>query len=81
MCPFSERFDEKVLVSLRCRKMIMTQVLSTLLQDGFGSLEDLPENVRNDMLLELAKLAGEGKLSGRVQGVLNEIFLTFPRSL
>ena len=44
----------------------MTQVLSNLLQDGFGSLDDLPENVRNDMLLELAKLASEGKLSGKV---------------
>ena len=46
------------------RKMIMTQVLSTLLKDGFSSLEDLPSNVRNDVLLELAKLAGQGKLSG-----------------
>ncbi len=43
--------------------MILTQVLSSLLQDGFASLEDLPSKVRNDVLLELAKLASEGKLS------------------
>lgn len=49
------------------RKMIMTQVLSNLLQDGFSSLEDLPANVRNDVLLELAKLAGEGKLTGSIE--------------
>lgn len=42
----------------------MTQVLSTLLKDGFSSLEDLPEKVRNEVLVELAKLAGQGKLSG-----------------
>ena len=44
----------------------MTQVLSNLLQDGFASLDDLPANVRNDVLLELAKLAGEGKLTGLI---------------
>lgn len=44
--------------------MIITQVLTSLLRGDFGSLDDLPANVRNDALLDLAKLAGEGKLSG-----------------
>ena len=45
--------------------MIMTQVLTSLLRGDFASLEDLPTNVRNDALLDLAKLASDGKLSGK----------------
>jgi len=46
--------------------MIVTQVLTSLLRGDFTSLEDLPVNVRNDALLDLAKLASEGKLSGKI---------------
>ncbi len=48
------------------RKMIITQVLTSLLRGNFASLEDLPSNVRNGALLDLAKLASEGKLSGKI---------------
>jgi hypothetical protein len=46
--------------------MIMTQVLTNLLRGSFASLEDLPDSVRNDALLDLAKLASEGGLSGKI---------------
>ncbi|CAF1151697.1 unnamed protein product [Rotaria sordida] len=49
------------------KKMIMTQVLTSLLRGDFTSLDDLPANVRNDALLDLAKLASEGKLSVEMQ--------------
>ena len=49
--------------------MILTEVLTSLLRGDFASLDDLPVNVRNDALLDLVKLAGEGKLSGKI--VLN----------
>ncbi len=48
------------------RKMIMTQVLTSLLHGSFASLEDLPANIRNDALLDLAKLANEGRFSGKI---------------
>ncbi len=52
--------------SIFYRKMIMTQVLTSLLRGDFASLEDLPANVRNAALLDLAKLASEGKLSCKI---------------
>ncbi|CAF3600523.1 unnamed protein product [Rotaria sp. Silwood1] len=56
------------------KKMIMTQVLTSLLKGDFASLENLPANVRNDALLDLAKLAREGKLSVAMQEkVLTEL--------
>lgn len=54
--------------------MIMTQVLTSLLQGDFKSLNDLPTNVRNDALLDLAKLAGDGKLSGKIDFILINCF-------
>lgn len=53
--------------------MIMTQVLSSLLQGNFASLEDLPASIRNNALLDLAKLAGDGKLSGNILFTLNNV--------
>jgi hypothetical protein len=49
----------------------MTQVLTSLLRGDFASLEGLPVNVRNNALLDLAKLANEGKLSGKIDLFLN----------
>jgi hypothetical protein len=51
--------------------MIMTQVLTSLLRGDFASLEDLPASVRNGALLDLAKLASEGKLSSKIEFILN----------
>ena len=51
--------------------MIITQVLTSLLRGDFASLDDLPANVRNDALLDLAKLASEGKLSGKKSIVIH----------
>lgn len=45
--------------------MIITKVLTSILQGDFSSLDDLPPNIRNDALLDLVKLASEGKLSGK----------------
>lgn len=62
--------------------MIMTQVLSSLLRGDLAALEDLPPNVRNDALLDLAKLAGEGKLSGKYlfkHDQILTIFVSFQR--
>ena len=55
--------------------MIMTQVLTSLLRGDFASLEDLPANVRNGALLDLAKLASEGKLSGKKNKILYQIII------
>ncbi len=55
----------------------MTQVLTSLLRGDFQSLEDLPANVRNGALLDLAKLASEGKLSGKKNKILYEIINYF----
>jgi len=43
----------------------MTQVLNHLLRGDFTSLDDLPENIRNNAILDLVKLAKDGKLSGK----------------
>ncbi len=51
--------------------MIMAQVLSSLLRGDLSLLEDLPPNIRNQALLDLAKLASEGKLSGKIDIILN----------
>lgn len=45
--------------------MIMTQVLNNILRGDFTSFDDLPANIRNTAILDLVKLANEGKLSGR----------------
>ncbi len=55
----------------------MTQVLTNLLRGSFASLEDLPDNVRNDALLDLAKLASEGGLSGKINLCQLLIFFFF----
>ena len=52
--------------------MIVTQVLKSLLQGDLASLNDLPANVRNDALLDLAKLASEGKLSCKIDLILDK---------
>ena len=44
----------------------MTQVLTSLLRGSFASLDDLPANVRDNAILDLAKLASEGKLSCKI---------------
>jgi hypothetical protein len=49
----------------------MAQVLSSLLRGDLSLLEDLPPNIRNQALLDLAKLASEGKLSGKIDIILN----------
>ncbi|CAM4757594.1 unnamed protein product [Rotaria magnacalcarata] len=49
------------------KKMIVTQVLTNLLRGNFSSLEDIPASVRNEALLDLAKLAGDGKLPIEMQ--------------
>ena len=45
----------------------MARVLDSLLQNNFESLEDLPENIRNNAILHLATLISEGKLTGKKQ--------------
>ncbi|CAF4444951.1 unnamed protein product, partial [Rotaria magnacalcarata] len=41
--------------------------LTNLLRGNFSSLEDIPASVRNEALLDLAKLAGDGKLPIEMQ--------------
>ncbi|CAF0766237.1 unnamed protein product [Adineta ricciae] len=48
-------------------KMIMARVLDSLFQNDFESLEDLPENIRNNAILHLATLISEGKLTDAMQ--------------
>ncbi|CAF1010666.1 unnamed protein product [Adineta steineri] len=60
------------------KKMIMTQVLTSLLRGDLAALDDLPPTIRNQALLDLATLLSEGKLTGAMQ---EKVFTELAQSL